>query len=133
MLNKPKKKMKELLIDNEIAKIEHDNGVIVATWKAESVTLGSAKDSVKIRLQYTGEKPYLLLADTTAVKKISKEARTYLGSKEGCERVKHCAIVVNSSLGAMIVNFFMRINKPLVPTKLFSEKSAAHKWLTAIK
>lgn len=124
--------MRKLLVENENAKIEFDEKIVYAVWKQTNVCIERAKESVHTRVTATEGKVYPLLADTRAIKNISKEAREYLGSKSGSEGVSQAAILVKSSVGSVIANFFLQINKPLVPTKLFTSEEAAIKWLTKV-
>jgi hypothetical protein len=39
------------------------------------------------------------------------------------------AILIDSSVSRVVGNFFLGINKPAVPTKLFTNEKEAVKWL----
>ena len=56
-----------------------------------------------------------------------------MASEEGCEGVVAAAILIDSSIGSMIGNFFIRISKPLRPTKIFTDEVLAMKWLQQFK
>lgn len=71
----------------------------------------------------------LVLIDLTDVKKVSKEARDLYSGEEGNGVIKRGAFCVVSPVGRMIGNFFMGINKPMMPVKLFDTRGKAISWL----
>lgn len=127
------RKKEKQFVENIYARIEISSGIVHARWKSDNVDLSIAKAAVAARLTVTGNRSYQMIADTRQVKSISKEAREYLSSRDGCAGVTRAAILINSSLGSTVVNFFLKINRPLVPTKIFTSEAAAVKWLSAEK
>ncbi|MES2566388.1 MAG: STAS/SEC14 domain-containing protein [Bacteroidota bacterium] len=113
--------------------IELVKGILIGTYHCETVDLETAKTAVNYRMKHWGSKDLPLLIHTNKVKHLTKEARDYLASKEGCEKIKSCAIITNSVITKVIANFFLNINKPLVPTKLFTNEVSAKKWLANFK
>ena len=97
------------------------------------ILLEIAEKSVKDRLKVSEGKSYPLLIEIKNVKNSTLEARKFLASEKGCEGVKAAAILVNSSLGRMIGNFFIFFNKQLLPTKLFIDEKEAIEWLKNYK
>lgn len=119
--------------ENKKISIELLNGILVGTYLCEIVDLEAAKSAVNFRLKNFGHKEFPLLIYSNKIKHLTKEARDYLASKEGCQKIKSCAIITNSIVTRVIANFFLQINKPIVPTKLFTDEKNAIKWLTKNK
>jgi hypothetical protein len=69
-----------------------------------------------------------LLVDMSRVKSISREARAYYAA-EAPRVVCAVGLVVGSPLSKMIGNFFLGLNRPAIPTRLFSSTEAAASWL----
>lgn len=70
------------------------------------------------------------LVDVRGVWNYSDEARQIVSSESFKKITVAMALVVGySSPTRMVANFFMRINKPVTPTKLFTNKKSAKKWL----
>lgn len=109
--------------------IELVNGVLIGTLKSEYVDLSIAQAAVAHRLKHFGDKDYLLMISMANVKHVTKEAREFLASEEGCRNVQCCAIIISSEVTKIIANFFIRINKPLVPTSTFTSEDKARQWL----
>ncbi len=53
-----------------------------------------------------------------------------MASEEGCEGVVVAAVLLDSAIGSIIINFFIRVSKPLRPTKIFTNEEEAKKWLS---
>ncbi|MES2593046.1 MAG: hypothetical protein V4608_14280 [Bacteroidota bacterium] len=70
-----------------------------------------------------------LLVNLKAIKTISKEARDHFSMRNRTPGVTAIAMLINSPGSRIIGNFFLGINKPAVPTKLFNDKNKAIEWL----
>ena len=121
--------MKEVLLDNDYLKIEVENNVLIGTFKNEVVDLSVCHKITEYRLEIQKGKSYPLLSNIKSIKNISKPARDFMASKEGCEGVVAAAVLIGSPLGSMIGNFFISISRPLRPTKIFTNETDAKKWL----
>lgn len=121
--------MKNVLLNNDEITIELENGIVTGIFKPEFCDLETVQRLVEYRLNATKRKAYPTIANIITIKKITKEARDFLASKEGCAGITVFAILINSPIGSMIGNFWMRINKPLVPTRIFTKEEDAKKWL----
>ena len=60
---------------------------------------------------------------------IDKSARDYAASEEGLRYSKVEAFVINSLAHKLLANFYMKVNKPSVPTRFFRNKEDAEEWL----
>jgi hypothetical protein len=58
-----------------------------------------------------------------------KDNRDYWAKKGSCPYSKADAFMVNSTAMKLIANFYLRINKPERPTKMFTDEKEAIKWL----
>ena len=130
ILSNSKYIMKKTLLDNNEVTIELEDGIIIAKWKKTSVDLMVAQQAVQYRLESTNYVSSPMLSDIKSIKNITKEARDFLATEKGCEGIIALALLINSSIGSMIGNFWMKISNPLVPTKIFTNEEEAKKWLT---
>ena len=113
-------------IKEEILYVDFGNDV--------EIDLQYAKDLVKDRLDFLQGREFLSVADASKVRKINKEARDYFSSDKARTGVKAIGLISDNAMTNMLANFFIRVNvaKPKVPTKLFSKKNDAVKWLRSI-
>ena len=120
----------EHLIENEYCKFWTERGVLYGDYhEIDEVDFRIADLCVKMRIEASGEMSYPCLFDITKVKKWAPEARKLLASQEASELMTACALLVNSPVVQMIANFYIFVNKPLVPTRWFTDRRKAVKWL----
>lgn len=93
------------------------------------MTLDVAKSCVGARLFFSKGKSYALLIDMTGIKSVTAEARKYMATV-GITWVKAGALITGSPLSRTVGNIFLAIEKPSVPTKLFTDEQKARQWLT---
>ena len=121
--------MKKTIFENNKIIFELEDGILLGNWKCDIIDLDVAKEVVKHRVEATEGKKYPLLVDIKNVKTSTKEARDFLASEKGCEGLVASGILIGSSIGSMIGNFFINISRPYIPTQLFSDEAKAKKWL----
>jgi predicted transcriptional regulator len=66
--------------------------------------------------------------DREAVK-MTQECRRYFAGKEHAAVFTKCALIVTSPISKIIGNFFLGANKPIRPTKLFTDVNQGLNWL----
>lgn len=122
--------MRTVLYDDNfiLMELQGDN-IPIGTFKFETLDIDAARHIVAKRLEVMKYEPCVTIADIRNVKHTTKEARDFLASEQGCEGIIATAIIIDSPLGTMLGNFYMVINKPLRPVKLFTEIKKSKKWL----
>ena len=101
-------------------------GVITST---EEHTLQFAKENSEVVKKISCDKGRPLFMDIRNCKSIAHDARTHYARSEAGKNLTACGILIGSPVGRMIGNFFLRINKPIYPTKLFNSENEAIEWL----
>jgi len=74
-----------------------------------------------------------LLVDLTHIQSMSKDARDFYAGENTAAYAKAVALVVKSPISRVIGNFFLGINKPSFPTKLFSNEDEAIQWFHSLE
>jgi hypothetical protein len=92
------------------------------------IVLEDAKANSVAVCSLVGPEKFALIVDTRQIKSITKEARDYFSLNGRESRVVAFAILIDSPLSRIIGNFFMGLNKPRVPVKLFNRESRAVDW-----
>lgn len=116
-------------IENEFAEFEIKDNILYFRYKpADNIDLAAAKIIVRDRLAVQKGKSYPVLCYLDALKNVDKDARDYL-AVEGSQLVKAVAIIIASTAKIIMTNFYLSVNKPLVPTKMFSNETDAKKYL----
>jgi hypothetical protein len=96
--------------------------------QAEVTIKESIENSLAVNSLYSAKK-FPLLIDARQIKSISKEARDNFSIKNRSTNINSFAVIIESPLSRIIGNFFMGLNKPSVPAKLFNNEQDAITWL----
>jgi hypothetical protein len=86
------------------------------------------ENSKVVNAFYVDEK-FPLLIDARGIKSITREARSFFTTNGRETNTIAFAIVIDSSVSKVVGNFFLGINKPAVPTRLFLNENLAIQWL----
>lgn len=106
-----------------------DEGVIHGVLTDADFGLADAREMMELHRQMGAGQPRCLLVDITAVKTLPREVRTYFGQPEHAEVHRAVAMIVGSLMSRATGNFFLGLNKPVMPTRLFNDEAAAMAWL----
>lgn len=109
--------------------LEGDGIVRFTYFPKVEVTLADAKKSIAVVLKISKGKTQPLFVDSRGIKSMEREARTYYAGEEAAKAVSACALLIGSPISRVIGNFFLGINKPKFPVKLFTSESEAIEWL----
>jgi len=123
--------MENEIIETRTAKIwlgEDSIFRLIYSPKVE-VKLDDAREITAAQYKLLKGKKLPLLADTREMKSIDREARQHFKSEEIPKTTSAVALLVSSPVSRVIGSFFLGINKPLHPVKLFTSEAEAIKWL----
>jgi hypothetical protein len=81
----------------------------------------------------SGNKRILMLIISSTHSLVNAEAREYMASHESTKYSLAEAYVVKSTAQKILVNFYLKFNKPTVPTRFFSDPKKAEQWLLSFK
>jgi hypothetical protein len=73
--------------------------------------------------------PTRLLADIRTLRGVSLGVRTHMSSERAGRYLSRVALVADSPLTRTIGNFFMRLNRPPFPVRIFDAEEEALRWL----
>jgi hypothetical protein len=100
--------------------------------KTDEFNLQQAKVCVRDLEEYTNYKPYPCLMSVVEIKAITKEARDYF-AHEGDTHILANAMLVSSPIMKMISNFYIMVNSPRKPTRMFTDLTRALEWLSQFR
>ena len=106
-----------------------DDILYIVFHQDADVDIDDMLESKKARLKLQKEKAMKVLVDVRAMYQISKEARELSAKQENSELSVAMAILSESISSKLFANFFIKFNKPTTPTKMFTSKEKALKWL----
>lgn len=111
--------------ENEFAQFWIQNDILYFEYKPNVViNLKAAQLVVADRLLVQNEKAYPVLCDIRGIMDSDKAARDYL-AQSGSVLTKAVSLLGNDTVLLSIMSFYIKINKPRVPTKIFTDELAA--------
>lgn len=108
-------------MEEEIVRVMYKNNVLIGADAAREVIALRRKS-------FPGDHPYLVYL-YTSMQCITPEARKLFASKDACEGVTRGALLVKSFINKILGNTYLNIDRPLVPTKMFTDEKEAITWL----
>jgi hypothetical protein len=125
---------KPLIIEDESARIWLEDGVIHFKYKRGIIVdLETQQKNIADRNTLSGGIPRPVFADARGVKYWTHEAKKYASTDEANRLALAFAILTDSYVSEISVNWMLKIFKPRVPLKLFRNQDAAMAWLEAYK
>lgn len=115
--------------ENDYVKFWLEDDVLRVIYKVKVLDSDTAPKCINTRIDNLDDFSYPAFIDATSVVKVTKEAREYLSSKHSTKQITAAALFINSPLARMMGNFLIIVNKPNIPTKLFTNQEDAINWL----
>lgn len=95
-------------------------------------TLEDAKQNLKAFFEFVAwrkEEYFHAIIDLSNLKKVEHGVRAMYRSQEAMDATGLNAIVTKNPISRMIGTFFLRVDRPANPTKLFHNESEALEWI----
>jgi hypothetical protein len=120
----------ETFFENNYITTYMENEFLVAVYKPNLIIdLAVAKETVHARKKVGNGIDRLVYVDIRNLKSVTDEARDWLGTIEANQYIKAMAIHTNNPIQNLLANFYLMFSKPPMPTKLFTDKDKALRWL----
>jgi hypothetical protein len=91
--------------------------------------LADAQEVIRAVAELGGGVARPALVDLRELRSMSRDCRKYFAGPETAKVESAVALLVGSPVARAIGNFFMGLNKPLIPTRLFTSEAEALGWL----
>lgn len=93
------------------------------------ITINHALENTEVVTSFYVDKKFPILIDARGIKSMTREAREHFSTRGRDSKTNAFGIVIKSPLSRVIGNFFLGLNKPAVPTRLFDNENDAIEWL----
>jgi len=126
--------MKKLVDETSTQKLywDEDNQIVFGECLDMIHSEEKAKENIdayeRVRDRLGKEKTRVLI-DMREIKGVSRDAREYYANERTASIQRATALVIKSPLSRVIANFFMGLNRPLTPTRMFTDVDEAIEWL----
>jgi hypothetical protein len=87
---------------------------------------------VEKRGEMSNKHKFLQLTIAGKYSSVTKEGRDFMATEENLKYTLAEAIVIQSLAQRILGNFYLKFNKPKVPTRIFTDKAKAEIWLKAV-
>lgn len=115
--------------ENHYVIYEFHDSILYISYKADRyIDYHAARGIVNDRLRIQAYKACPIICDVSNVTEISTEAREYLASY-GSTLATAVALISSADTLRNMANYFVTINKPTVPTKIFDNLEDAQNFL----
>ena len=124
------KKSDSVIKETENCHFEFSDNVLYVGLKEEAdFTLEVSQAEVAISEQLVGDNLYTVIIDLTKNSAIPHDVRKWMANYKRPNLVAS-ALLIDANLAAkIIVNFYLKFDKPVVPNKIFNDKDEAIAWL----
>lgn len=111
-----------------------DDGIVRMKMKPDvfELDLADAQEVIRTVDAMCGGVRRPTLVDLRELRSMSRDCRKYFAGPETARVQVAVALLVVSPLARAIGNFFMGLNKPLIPTRLFTSEADALVWLRSL-
>lgn len=106
-----------------------DDVVRCVVLPTTSHTLADARENDAAVTSLAGGRRLPMLLDTRASRGLDRDARLYYVRPEAARQLAALAMLIDSQIGRILGNFFMTVNKPPFPLRLFTSEADAIIWL----
>ena len=107
------------------------DGIVQLVWAPQSMVLfEDATAALEAMAQLTGGRRSPLLVDMHDTGPLDRPTRAELTRRSDLQSA--VALIVGTPLTRMMANFFLSVNKPQFPTRLFDNEASAVAWLQAL-
>ncbi len=108
-----------------------DNGILHSVYlEGVDVEVEHTTENAAVFKQLAKAKKVPILIDIRGVNSVTREARGTASSPEAINIAAATVLLISSPVSRVIGNFFMGLNKPPYPIKLFTSEEKAIAWLT---
>jgi hypothetical protein len=105
------------------------DGIVHLAWAPQTrMTLDDAQGAIAAMVQLTGGRPSPLLVNTQNAATRDRDARMEFVRR--ADLVTAVALIVATPLSRIMGNFFLSVNSPSAPTRLFDDEESAIAWLS---
>lgn len=123
------------VVETRTAKIfiDENNILQILLHRNCIVDYEDALDNALVIKRLTKGEPCFKLVDIRYQVKFEPKAQRFIDSKDVQDKTLARAILINNSVIRVTFNFFVQFNSIHIPTKFFTKKDAAIKWLKSFQ
>jgi hypothetical protein len=111
--------------------VRGDGIIVQAVVSNQKQTLADARENTRVFNEIADGRRRLLLVDMQVAYSMEPKAREFYATPEAARFVLALALITPSTTTRIIGNFFLGLNKPAYPCRMFSNVDEGASWLLA--
>jgi len=121
-------------VSTEIAYLSCHGDVVTAEIKENAdISVAKMQKLLQEAVRIAGFKKYFVIVDARAGFHSEADVRDYYASSEYSKYRYADAFIVKSLAVRLMVNFYISVNKPVVPTRTFTDPVQAARWIHELR
>jgi len=127
--------MKKYYLENEYCSFWIENGIIHEVFKSnvKILDLKISKEIVEDRLKVSNNILRPLYVDATCISNFKPDAQKYMSEGDAMKHLSACALLAKNTFHRLLGNTYMKVNKPSIEMRMFTDKAKALVWLNQYK
>jgi hypothetical protein len=123
--------MDEKTRETRVDRVPTDDGEVfrLTLPRVDVITLDHAREIAAATSRVAPGCKALFLIDARRAGRMTLEARRFLACDEATKNIRALAILADSPVSRVVGNFFLKIDRPKVPARLFGSETDAVRWL----
>lgn len=107
------------------------SGIVVLRFRPNSrATLDDVRELVRAHVTAAGGIKRCAIADLRGLRFSDLEGRRLAAGPEVAAVTSRMALLVSNPVSRVLGNFFLRVSRPLYPTRIFTDEASARRWLS---
>ena len=125
--------------DNEIEtrtctlRVDEEGVLRIIVKPGARMELADAEENMRACGELCGERSRAVIVDLSGVQSVSRDARNCFSGDLAKQFIRANATLVGSPTSRLIGNFFLALNRPPYPIKIFNDESDALEWLRSLR
>jgi hypothetical protein len=108
---------------------EADGTVVLRFRPGSLVTVETVPEVIRAHVAVARGAKQRTLADVSGLKFADLESRQMAAGPEVAAVTSRMALLVGDPVSRILGNFFLRVSRPLYPTRIFTDEASARRWL----
>jgi hypothetical protein len=121
--------MNTIDLKHSLIKLREDGIIELHSNENHVYTIDDVKETVEAfgKLSDFKKVPILIIGGSFST--LASETRAFMASEESLKYSKAEAFILKSLSQKILINFYIKFDKPVVPTKVFTKEEESIKWL----
>lgn len=123
--------IKTIELDHSIINLRYDGIIVLTTKDNTTLDVEDVRENAETFGLLSGGKKAPILIIGGAYSTVTKDARDFMATEESLKYSLCEAFLLKYLAQRILINFYIKVKKPIVSTKMFTNEDKAIEWLKA--